>query len=593
MRLLDVTLHTDTPLGVPAGLTGSVTLTASRSRFSGPDVTLPGDSVARIVDGVMIEPLLVPDLPLGVFWVLVIRHGSRTVLRRNVLFPAGEGSIDLADLTRVDPETFEPEADPEAAWWAVIDGTIIDAGLDAQGRLVLTRYDGSILGPFTFSGGGGPGAVLSVAGRVGEITLGQADVEGLVAALAAKSSKLTGVSMVRGTDAAGVEIEMPYTSGTAVPGTIPIRDSNGRLQTNNPAATGDAVNKFYVDTADNLKANLASPTFTGSPKVPTAAAGTNTTQAASTAFVAALGATKADLVGGVIPTSQIPSLALVNVVPVASQAAMLALTATQVQPGDVAVRSDGAGSFILTATDPSVLSSWTRLNAPSDAVTLVNGQAGAVVLGKADIGLPLADNTSDANKPVSTAQQTALDAKADKLTAASVLYATTAAGLQTSVPFSEGFLANSIPLRNASSQISTNTPTSAIHAANKAYADTKGTKLTGPNQVMATNSSSVEGPVTLSPSATAGTIVQRTGGGVTDVGTPVSDANATTKKYVDDADALKAPLASPAFTGTPTGITKAHVGLPKVQDVGVYTLGLNDPATGIPAGSIILRGPIV
>ena len=35
------------------------------------------------------------------------------------------------------------------------------------------------------------------------------------------------------------------------------------------------------------KAALASPTFTGTPKVPTAAAGTNTTQAASTAFVAA------------------------------------------------------------------------------------------------------------------------------------------------------------------------------------------------------------------------------------------------------------------------------------------------------------------
>ena len=35
------------------------------------------------------------------------------------------------------------------------------------------------------------------------------------------------------------------------------------------------------------KAPLASPTFTGTPKVPTAAAGTNTTQAASTAFVIA------------------------------------------------------------------------------------------------------------------------------------------------------------------------------------------------------------------------------------------------------------------------------------------------------------------
>lgn len=42
-----------------------------------------------------------------------------------------------------------------------------------------------------------------------------------------------------------------------------------------------------TQTALNLKANLASPTFTGTPAVPTATAGTNTTQAASTAFVTA------------------------------------------------------------------------------------------------------------------------------------------------------------------------------------------------------------------------------------------------------------------------------------------------------------------
>jgi hypothetical protein len=42
----------------------------------------------------------------------------------------------------------------------------------------------------------------------------------------------------------------------------------------------------FVTAADNLKANIASPTFTGAPAAPTAAAGTNTTQLATTAFVA-------------------------------------------------------------------------------------------------------------------------------------------------------------------------------------------------------------------------------------------------------------------------------------------------------------------
>lgn len=40
-----------------------------------------------------------------------------------------------------------------------------------------------------------------------------------------------------------------------------------------------------IQTAVNSKANIASPTFTGTPTAPTATAGTNTTQLATTAFV--------------------------------------------------------------------------------------------------------------------------------------------------------------------------------------------------------------------------------------------------------------------------------------------------------------------
>lgn len=50
---------------------------------------------------------------------------------------------------------------------------------------------------------------------------------------------------------------------------------------------------------------------------------------------------------------------------------------------------------------------------PENTVLSVNTRTGAVVLTKADVGLTNADNTSDANKPVSTAQQTALNLKAN------------------------------------------------------------------------------------------------------------------------------------------------------------------------------------
>ncbi len=55
---------------------------------------------------------------------------------------------------------------------------------------------------------------------------------------------------------------------------------------------------------------------------------------------------------------------------------------------------------------------WVNATNPSAPVSSVAGKTGVVTLAKADVGLGSVDNTSDANKPVSTATQTALNAKA-------------------------------------------------------------------------------------------------------------------------------------------------------------------------------------
>lgn len=122
-------------------------------------------------------------------------------------------------------------------------------------------------------------------------------------------------------------------------------------------------------------------------------------------------ADKADLVGGKIPTSQIPAVALTIPVPVFDEAARLALTAVQVQPGDLAIQASPAGTWMLKDPDPSLPGSWVQLVTAESPVQSVNGQTGAVVLGKADVGLGSVDNTADADKPVSSAQQSALDGK--------------------------------------------------------------------------------------------------------------------------------------------------------------------------------------
>jgi len=85
----------------------------------------------------------------------------------------------------------------------------------------------------------------------------------------------------------------------------------------------------------------------------------------------------ATLVAGVVPESQIPAVAITDVFEVASQAAMLALTA---QRGDVAVRSDINKSFVLRAVPATTLSNWAELRTPTDAVLSVDGRTGAVSL---------------------------------------------------------------------------------------------------------------------------------------------------------------------------------------------------------------------
>ena len=61
-------------------------------------------------------------------------------------------------------------------------------------------------------------------------------------------------------------------------------------------------------------------------------------------------------------------------------------------------------------------STWEKSDT-TDAVASVNGYTGNVTLDKDDVGLGNVDNTSDANKPVSTATQTALDGKENTITA--------------------------------------------------------------------------------------------------------------------------------------------------------------------------------
>jgi hypothetical protein len=88
---------------------------------------------------------------------------------------------------------------------------------------------------------------------------------------------------------------------------------------------------------------------------------------------------------GKLSGGQRPIIDAIDVYPVATEAAMLALAAATA--GDFAVRVDTGFVFILQATPAATLGNWIQLATPAP-VTSVNGKVGAVVLTAADVGAP-------------------------------------------------------------------------------------------------------------------------------------------------------------------------------------------------------------
>lgn len=141
---------------------------------------------------------------------------------------------------------------------------------------------------------------------------------------------------------------------------------------------------------------------------------------------------------GKLATSVIPPLAISETFVVASQAAMLALTA---QRGDIAIRTDESKTYILTVDGGSgTLENWKQILTPDCDVTSVNGKTGAVTLGAADVGADPTGaaatvqanlNTHDNNttKHITSTERTTWDGKAAVgSTVPSPLAATASAG---------------------------------------------------------------------------------------------------------------------------------------------------------------------
>lgn len=169
----------------------------------------------------------------------------------------------------------------------------------------------------------------------------------------------------------------------------------------------------------NLNASKINAGTFDDARIPNLNASKITAGTLDTARIPNLDASK--ITSGEIDVARLPAIAITNVEVVAVWSAFLTLYAGlapgSYQVGDMVIASDVNRAYIHNGGTSMTASDFNLLSTPTAAVISVAGKTGAVTLVKGDVGLGNVDNTSDANKPVSTAQAAAINAKVTANTA--------------------------------------------------------------------------------------------------------------------------------------------------------------------------------
>ena len=196
-------------------------------------------------------------------------------------------------------------------------------------------------------------------------------------------------------------------------------DVNNTSDINKPVST--ATQAALDLKANSTDVNTALATKANSTDVNTALATKISNADATAALALKLDANKVGALSGVasldasgkVPTDQIPAISFSSVKVLKSEAEMLALSTAVV--GSVVIRTDESKNYVLAQANPAVLANWIQLLTPAAPVQTVNGKTGTISISATDLGLGNVQNTTDANKPVSSATQTELDKKVDKV----------------------------------------------------------------------------------------------------------------------------------------------------------------------------------
>lgn len=249
--------------------------------------------------------------------------------------------------------------------------------------------------------------VQSVAGRVGDVVLTKDDVglnnvdntaDGTKVVFSA--SRLTGARTLSVTGDATGSTPVDWSGNHSI--ALTLANSGVAAGAYNNSAT--AVIPFIVDAKGRVTGIGApvtiTPAFASITSKPTTLAGYGIADAIPMSARGASNGVASLDADGLIPLTQLPSY-VDDVLEFANLAAFPAV---------------GAQGKIYVALDTNKTYRWSGsvyIYITSGAVDSVAGKTGVVTLVKGDVGLGSVDNTSDASKPVSTAQQAALNLKAN------------------------------------------------------------------------------------------------------------------------------------------------------------------------------------
>lgn len=163
----------------------------------------------------------------------------------------------------------------------------------------------------------------------------------------------------------------------------------------------------------------------------------------------------------------------------------------QGEPGEGIATGGSTGQILAKASSANYDTTW--IDPADGSVDSVNGRTGSVTglaeqsdltahisstsnphgVTKAQVGLGSADNTSDADKPISTATSTALATKRDKIVGqVNRAYTTDTSGNDSAVQYASGTTVSTLMYRDTSGRSSVNAGTTSSHIVNKGQMDT-------------------------------------------------------------------------------------------------------------------------